>query len=370
MLLLNISPIYLRCGALIPNSEMLEKELDYYKERFRYIKPEMNITYKSRKLILFQINYFRIQEFTQTPDYEFLEKFEVIKNLPLDEKEFKQLKRNLSNHKDSVTILSEPRNKSKIASCYYCGNITGTKEYLIFKLFQRKCIRYGFPTELSIKGIDYINNHFSNSFFSLPKLNKRKYSLKKDLYPYILTTGDEGNSVFRVDSSDSFKKIGHSTIGPATIWSLFYLACNNEDYEDPKFALKEAAEGNNNNIDLSVGDIYGGDYSGVGLSSHKIASNFSKISDRNLLENKDIGKALALFYGATYSKISAMFASKEKINKMIISGDTFDSDELMQIIQSSLGEFSSNTIKAVFCEYANFFEIIGMLVELDNDKYL
>jgi hypothetical protein len=44
-----------------------------------------------------------------------------------------------------------------------------------------------------------------------------------------------------------------------------------------------------------------------------------------------------------------MFASKEKINKMIISGDTFDSDELMQIIQSSLGEFSSNTIKAVFC---------------------
>ena len=120
MLLLNISPIYLRCGALIPNSEMLEKELDYYKERFRYIKPEMNITYKSRKLILFQINYFRIKEFTQTPDYEFLEKFEVIKNLPLDEKEFKQLKRNLSNHKDSVTILSEPRNKSKIASYYYC----------------------------------------------------------------------------------------------------------------------------------------------------------------------------------------------------------------------------------------------------------
>ena len=231
----------------------------------------MNITYKSRKLILFQINYFRIKEFTQTPDYEFLEKFEVIKNLPLDETEFKQLKRNLSNHKDSVTILSEPRNKSKIASCYYCGNITGTKEYLIFKLFQRKCIRYGFPTELSIKGIDYINSHFSNSFFSLPKLNKRKYSLKKDLYPYILTTGDEGNSVFRVDSSDSFKKIGHSTIGPATIWSLFYLACNNEDYEDPKFALKEAAKGNNNNIDLSVGDIYGGDYSGVGLSSHKIA---------------------------------------------------------------------------------------------------
>ena len=43
MLLLNISPIYLRCGAVITNSESLEKELDFYKDKFIYIKPEQSI---------------------------------------------------------------------------------------------------------------------------------------------------------------------------------------------------------------------------------------------------------------------------------------------------------------------------------------
>ena len=137
MLLLNISPIYLRCGALIENSEMLEKELDYYKEQFLYIKPDMMLNFNSKKLLLFQFNYFSIEKFKKSPDYEFLEKFEVIKDIDLDEKESKLLERNLFNHKDSTTILSEPRNKSKIPSCYYCGRITGKKENLIYKLFQK-----------------------------------------------------------------------------------------------------------------------------------------------------------------------------------------------------------------------------------------
>jgi GH35 family endo-1,4-beta-xylanase len=57
MLLLNISPIYLRCGALIENSEMLEKELDYYKDQFQYIKPDKILDFNSKRLLLFQFNY-------------------------------------------------------------------------------------------------------------------------------------------------------------------------------------------------------------------------------------------------------------------------------------------------------------------------
>ena len=386
MLLLNITPIYFRCGALLPNSEVLEKEFEYYSDKFRYIKPEICINYKSKKLILFQINYFNIEKFRKSADYEFLEKFEIIQNITLDEKESKKIEKNLSNHKDSITILSEPRNKSEIPFCYFCGKITGKKENMIYKIFQKKLIRYGTTTDLSIKGIDYINNHISNSFFDLPKetllnlvrvgtsksklnLSKENQILKQNLYSYILTTGDEGICVYRVDSVDSYKKIGGNTIGPTSIWSLFNLACN---YEDIEFAMNEAFKGNNEFIDLSVGDIYGGDYSGVGLNSDIIASSFSKvnISDMNLIEKKDIGKALAIFYGVTYAQFSSMVASKENINKMIISGDTFDSLELMQMIQSCLWEFSGNSIGAVFCDYSKFFEIIGMVVELDKDGRL
>ena len=60
----------------------------------------------------------------------------------------------------------------------------------------------------------------------------------------------------------------------------------------------------------------------------------------------------------------------EKINKMIISGDTFESLDLMQMIQSCLGDFSKHSINAVFCDYAKYFEIIGMLVELDKAEMI
>ena len=134
MLLVNISPIYLRCGALITNSESLEKELDYYKDKFLYIKPEMSIDYKTKKLILFQINYFNTNKFKKSPDFEFLEKFHVIEKINLEENEKRRLSLKLNKHKDSTTILSEPRNKSKIPSCYFCGKITGKKENLMYQI--------------------------------------------------------------------------------------------------------------------------------------------------------------------------------------------------------------------------------------------
>jgi len=389
MLLVNISPIYLRCGAVITNSESLEKELDYYKDKFTYIKTDMIINYKTKKLILFQINYFNIEKFKKSPDFEFLEKFKVIENINLEEDEWKKLDKKLSNHKDSLTILSEPRNKSEIPSCYYCGKITGKKENLIYKLFQKKCIRFGNSTDLSISGIDYINTYFENSFFDLPKekilnlvrvgIAKSKANITKDdinrntlksgLYPYLLATGDEGISVYKVDSVDSHKKIGSNTMGPTTIWSLFNLTCN---YEDPEFAMNEAFKGNNEYIDLSVGDIYGGDYEGVSLGADLIASSFSKvnISNMDMIEKKDIGKSLAIFYGVTYSQVAAMLSSKEEINNMIISGDTFDSLELMQMIQSCLDSFSQGSKNAVFSDYSKYFEIIGMTVELDKADLL
>ena len=389
MLLVNISPIYLRCGAVITNSESLEKELDYYKDKFTYIKTDMIINYKTKKLILFQINYFNIEKFKKSPDFEFLEKFKVIENINLEEDEWKKLDKKLSNHKDSLTILSEPRNKSEIPSCYYCGKITGKKENLIYKLFQKKCIRFGNSTDLSISGIDHINTYFENSFFDLPKekilnlvrvgIAKSKANITKDdinrntlksgLYPYLLATGDEGISVYKVDSVDSHKKIGSNTMGPTTIWSLFNLTCN---YEDPEFAMNEAFKGNNEYIDLSVGDIYGGDYEGVSLGADLIASSFSKvnISNMDMIEKKDIGKSLAIFYGVTYSQVAAMLSSKEEINNMIISGDTFDSLELMQMIQSCLDSFSQGSKNAVFSDYSKYFEIIGMTVELDKADLL
>ena len=131
MLLLNISSIYLRCGVLIKKSESLERELDIFKDKFKYINPKLFIEYKSVKIILFKINFLKIEEFSKSPDFEFLSKIKIIQNLEQKEKEI--IEHNISQFKDNNKFLSEPIIKDKeLSKYYYCGYLTGKIEYLIY----------------------------------------------------------------------------------------------------------------------------------------------------------------------------------------------------------------------------------------------
>lgn len=377
MLLLNISPIYLKCGAILQHSELLIKELENYKSKFNYIHPDKIISYKNRILLLFKISYFQIEDFKNSYDFEFLKnKIKLINNYKLDEKEKKIIEENKTNNE----IISETRIKSnEIQKCYYCGELTGKKEYIIYNLFQKKCIQFGNKIELTIKGINFMNNNIDNSFFTLPKkpissvisvgegiekvIQKNYIQIKNNLFPFLLTTGEEGVSVYRVDSINSFQKIGENSFGPTTLLSFFTLS----RYENPDLAVSDMSKGNNKLIDLSVGDIYGGSYENIGLSSNLIGSSFGKfknVENKNV-DKKDIAKSLAILYGATYSHVTAMVSYKENIDKVIISGNPFDSLELLQIIDTSIGRYSNNCMKAYFNDYLEYFEIIGMFNDLE-----
>ena len=377
MLFLNITSIYLKCGVLLDKSKNFTKNQEYLKYKFKYINPEINMTYKNKILFLFKISYFRIDDFIKSPDFEFLKnKINVIQDFNQDKKEEETLDQFVKNGENSKL-----RNNN-IKKCYYCGELTGNRELLINKLFQRQFIKLENINELIIKGIDFLNSNKLKSFFNLPKklvsdiinvgpgigkVSQKNYiDLKNNLYPYIMTSGQEGISIYRVDSINSFKKIGGNSFGPSTLWSLFTISCG---YEDPDLAVAEAAKGNNKLIDLSVGDIYGGSYENMSLSSDLIGSSFCKFANIdyvNKVEKKDLAKSLVILYGATYSHVTCMVSSKENIDKVIITGNPFYSLELFQIIQTSIGRYSNNYITSIFNDYSDFFEIIGMVNELDN----
>jgi hypothetical protein len=65
-----------------------------------------------------------------------------------------------------------------------------------------------------------------------------------------------------------------------------------------------------------------------------------------------------------------LISSDEKIERNIISGNTFGSLGLMQIIQISLGLYSGNTIGAFFNDYSNYYEIVGMIFEMGKNGLL
>ena len=155
-----------------------------------------------------------------------------------------------------------------------------------------------------ITAIDYLNKHTNDCFFSFSgeqagiinqcgklKQDSRKtqqyFSLKEDLYPYLLVNMRSGSAFIRVDSKDEHNRVCGTSIGSSFYWGVLRLL---NAFKDPTEAIVAAGKGDSSNIDMSVGDIYGGSYPGIGLPGNLIASSFGKVKDMNAEQLKDLSK--------------------------------------------------------------------------------
>lgn len=128
-----------------------------------------------------------------------------------------------------------------------------------------------------IHAIDYLDKFTNDAFFQLQaplekhssspsiqigKIKKmgpkqRYFSLKEELYPYMLVNLRSGATFTRVDSKTEYRRLCGTTIGGSLYWGILKLL---KQVTEPTEALTEAIHGDSTNIDMSVGDIYGGDY--------------------------------------------------------------------------------------------------------------
>lgn len=96
----------------------------------------------------------------------------------------------------------------------------------------------------------------------------------ESIYPYLLVNIGSGVSMIKVSGPRQFERIGGTSLGGGTLWGLLSLLTGARNFED---MLKLAEKGDNSTVDLLVGDIYGTDYSKIGLKSTHIASSFGKV---------------------------------------------------------------------------------------------
>lgn len=385
MLFTDIGPVYLRFGLLLNKTASISNEININKHKFEYIYPQLLIDYNDKLFLFLRINYFRITHFKDSYDYLFIK--EKLNSL-VDKQSYEDqevIETRLKNHKDSITILSSPRaTTNHLPVCYYSGHITGKSEALIYELFQMKCVKGGKLNQVAIYGIDFITEYIENSFFTLPKTSvgklirvgkgldkvEEKYplSLKGKLYPYLMSNTLEGVSIYRVDGIDSMTRLGGNTFGATTFWSLVTLSCG---YKDPEEAVSDAIIGDNQLIDLSVGDIYGGNYSAFSLDSDLIASSFSKlkyVDDIKQVDKKDIARSLITLLSTNISQITGLLAKGSNIDKVILLGNPFSNLLYMQMVQTCTDFFSEDRVKSIFSDYSQFFEIIGMWAKLDKER--
>lgn len=130
-----------------------------------------------------------------------------------------------------------------------------------------------------IKGLDFLLQRVDGEAFEVEDTtgNKIPISFHQDesnLYPFLLVNVGTGVSIIKVNSPTQFERISGSGIGGGTYWGLVKLLTKVTTFEE---SLNLSLQGDERNVNMTVGDIYGGrDYDSLGLNADMTASFFAK----------------------------------------------------------------------------------------------
>lgn len=126
-----------------------------------------------------------------------------------------------------------------------------------------------------LAGLDFFITEIPREVFTYSETDPMHFvSPRERIYPYLLVNIGSGVSILKVDGPRSFQRVGGTSLGGGTLWGLLSLLTGAKNFDD---MLEQAGHGDNSNVDMLVGDIYGTDYGKIGLKSSTIASSFGKV---------------------------------------------------------------------------------------------
>ena len=130
-----------------------------------------------------------------------------------------------------------------------------------------------------VQGVNFLTHYVRNEIFSFSwRTNTTTFHNSASLggiYPYLLVNIGSGVSILRCTARDKFERVSGSSLGGGMFWGLCKLLAGIDNFNDVK---RLSSLGDNANVDLLVGDIYGDAYSNIGLGANVIASSFGKIA--------------------------------------------------------------------------------------------
>lgn len=234
-----------------------------------------------------------------------------------------------------------------------------------------------FTTTSTVKALEFLACYSSNSFFSfahsgemlLKKVGRIDLpnaqiieGMSKPLLPCLLVNLRSGLSVYKVNTKDDFVRVGGSSIGGSTFWALMKLMT---DYTDPIEAIAGALKGDTRPIDMSVGDIYGGDYPSINLSGEMLASSCAKMRNKRPqdMNKEDVSKSLLTLFAFNVSQIAYLLSTVERVETVIIAGNLVSAPEFMQMAQDCMNFWSNGTLNLIFNHHASFLGSWGSLLE-------
>lgn len=236
--------------------------------------------------------------------------------------------------------------------------------------------------ECLIRGLDwlitkipqelFVYNLTENNTCLLPNVIQNP----QDVYPYLLVNIGSGVSMIKVTGPGphGFERIGGLSLGGGTLWGLLSLLTEAKDYNE---MLEMALRGNNDNIDLLVGDIYGSNYNKIGLKLSHIALSFAKVfkklhfgakSAKPMLsaeklahfKQEDIARLLLYLISNNIGQISYLQAVRFGL-KRIYFGGSYISGHLQTIhtLSFAVNFWSGGEMQSYFLRHEGYLGSVG-----------
>lgn len=129
--------------------------------------------------------------------------------------------------------------------------------------------------ECLIIGLDFFITEIPREVFTYSETDPMHFAEpEENIYPYLLVNIGSGVSFLKVSGPRKYERVGGTSLGGGTLWGLLSLLTGARSFDD---MLDSAAHGDNANVDMLVGDIYGTNYGKIGLKNTTIASSFGKV---------------------------------------------------------------------------------------------
>ncbi|KAH9486331.1 Pantothenate kinase [Psilocybe cubensis] len=179
--------------------------------------------------------------------------------------------------------------------------------------------------------------------------------------PCLLVNIGSGVSLIKVDEDGAFERVSGTSLGGGTLWGLLSLLTPATTF-DEMLAFSEG--GDNSTVDMLVGDIYGQDYSKLGLKSTMIASTFGKVfkkgGEKGKFSPQDISKSLLYAVSNNIGQIAYMNAEKYNLDRIYFGGCFIRGHAAtIATLSYAIRFWSKGTKRALFLRHEGFLGSIG-----------
>ncbi|KAG5718691.1 Pantothenate kinase 2 [Termitomyces sp. T112] len=179
--------------------------------------------------------------------------------------------------------------------------------------------------------------------------------------PCLLVNIGSGVSIIKVNEDGTFERVSGTSVGGGTLWGLLSLLTPATTFDE---MLAFSDRGDNAHVDMLVGDIYGQDYSKLGLKSTTIASSFGKVfkkgGKKGDFSPEDISRSLLYAVSNNIGQIAYMNAEKYNLDRIYFGGCFIRGHAAtITTLSYAIRFWSKGTKRALFLRHEGFLGAIG-----------